>query len=132
MLSGIPPQSAKTDYGYIKKGDKLKECEGYRVEKFVEKPNLEDAKEYLSSGKYSWNSGIFLFQASTFLQELKKYAPKILSCTQQAVDMSHCSRDFVFIEDETMQNCPSLPIDVAIFEKQIRRSCSISPVSGRM
>ncbi len=114
---GILPKYAKTDYGYIKKGKKPKDCDGYQVEEFIEKPSLEIATEFLKAGDYYWNSGIFLYQASTLVQELKKYVPDILSHAEKSVSMSHSNRDFIFLDDEVMRDCPSISIDVALFEK---------------
>lgn len=113
---GIQPLSAKTDYGYIKKGAQLNGTSGYNVLKFVEKPNFETAQAFVSSREYYWNSGIFLFQASTFVGEMEKYAPQVLTCTQKALKNSKHNHDFIFLGDEFVQHCPNLPIDKAIFE----------------
>ncbi len=72
---GIKPDYHEKGYGYIKTEKAI--TTGYKVEKFVEKPNLDTAKEYLESGNYYWNSGIFMGKISVFLSELEKYAPEI-------------------------------------------------------
>ena len=72
---GIVAHEPNTDYGYIKKGET--QGPGFTVDAFVEKPSFKVAKEYLESGDYFWNSGMFLFKASRYLEELKKYRPDI-------------------------------------------------------
>jgi mannose-1-phosphate guanylyltransferase len=83
---GILPTSPATGYGYIKRGTENKP--GYRVERFVEKPDLSTAKEYVATGDYYWNSGMFMFKASAYLAELGKFKPEILKhCQDAAHDM---------------------------------------------
>ncbi len=79
---GIVPDVPKTGYGYIKVGDK-KLFDGYHVDKFVEKPNVEKAKEYLKDGNYFWNAGIFVFKVKTFLEELKKHSPELFQTNEK-------------------------------------------------
>ncbi|WP_249537065.1 sugar phosphate nucleotidyltransferase, partial [Escherichia coli] len=81
---GIVPTSPETGYGYIKTGEVLSNTgqDGYKVAAFVEKPKLELAKEYLTDGGYLWNSGMFMFKASVFINELKKFRPDILTACQ--------------------------------------------------
>ncbi len=83
---GIVPTAAETGYGYIKRGacKKLNDAEAYQVAQFVEKPRLEKALEYLSSGDYYWNSGMFLFKASRYLAELKQHRPDIYTACEQS------------------------------------------------
>ena len=73
---GIVPSAPQTGYGYIKRGKDL--GEGFEVDAFVEKPSSDVAQDYFSSGDYYWNSGMFLFRASSYLEELKKFRPDIL------------------------------------------------------
>ncbi|MBY0416773.1 MAG: NTP transferase domain-containing protein, partial [Pararheinheimera sp.] len=84
---GIVPTAAETGYGYIKRGQckQLNGAEAYLVAQFVEKPKLETALEYLSSGDYYWNSGMFLFKASRYLTELKQHRPDIYAACEQAM-----------------------------------------------
>ncbi len=117
---GILPSSSNTEYGYIKKGNKLPNgCIGYHVNQFIEKPGAEEASAYVDSGDYFWNSGIFIFQASTFLHELQHHAPDILSACQHAIQHVTVERDFIHIDDP-MITCPDVPIDKAVFEKTKR------------
>ncbi len=80
---GIHPTHAETGYGYIRQGEPLSMSGGYRVAEFVEKPNEATAKKYLASGEYHWNSGMFCFQANTFLESLKRYAPDVYKAVDQ-------------------------------------------------
>ena len=70
---GITPDRAHTGYGYIKRGEELAAGHGYQVDAFVEKPNQENAELFLTSGDYYWNSGMFLFRASRYLEEIKSF-----------------------------------------------------------
>ena len=107
---GIKPDYPETGYGYI---NTLKPLEtGFKVKEFVEKPDLETAKQYLQEGTYFWNSGIFMFKASTMMKEIEKYAPEIAKIANN-VDFTK-SKDIPFIEFDKM---PSISIDYAIMEK---------------
>ncbi len=112
---GIKPTSAETGYGYIKAGEM--EGAGYLVEQFIEKPNSETAECYVASGDYFWNSGMFMFKASTFLNELERYAPEIYKICKQAIDTPMIDLDFVRINQEVFETCPSDSIDYAVMEK---------------
>lgn len=107
---GIQPDYPETGYGYI---NTLKPLEtGYKVKEFVEKPDLETAKKYLKERTYFWNSGIFMFKASTMMKEIEHLAPEIAKITSQ-IDFTK-SKDIPFIEFDKM---PSISIDYAIMEK---------------
>lgn len=107
---GIKPDYPETGYGYI---NTLKPLEtGYKVKEFVEKPDIETAKKYLKEGTYFWNSGIFMFKASTMMKEIEKFTPDIAKISN-SVDFTK-SKDIPFIEFDKM---PSISIDYAIMEK---------------
>ena len=108
---GIKPSYPETGYGYINITDKHVES-GFKVNKFVEKPNEELAKKYLAEGNYFWNSGIFMFKASVLLEELAKCSPEIYSKLSN-FDFSE-SNEIPFVEFEKM---PSISIDYAVMEK---------------
>lgn len=108
---GITPHAPETGYGYIEKG------EGNRVLSFVEKPDLQKAKEYLDAGNYFWNSGMFAFTASTFLAEMEKLSPEIYGHMAEAVDHGTRDKDFFRLNRESMQRCPDDSIDYAMMEK---------------
>ncbi len=108
---GIVPQRAETGYGYIQHDG------NNRVLRFVEKPNATIAEEYVRSGEYWWNSGMFLFQADTYLDTLAQYQPTLLGyCTQALVDVRD-DGDFVRVAAAPFQACPSLSVDYAVMEK---------------
>lgn len=113
---GIVPTHPETGYGYIKHGKSLGQGL-YDVNAFVEKPNLETAREYLSTGLYSWNSGMFLFKASTYLNELKKFNSEIYNICHSVIQSSYPDLDFVRISKELFEKCPSDSIDYAVMEK---------------
>ena len=112
---GVIPCEPHTGYGYIKRGNDL--GEGFEVEQFVEKPSLEVAQGYISSGEYYWNSGMFLFRASSYLEELKKFRPDILEQCKASVMEVKADLDFLRIDKETFGLCPSESVDYAVMEK---------------
>ena len=107
---GIVPTAAETGYGYIKKGD------GHRVSAFVEKPDLETASRYISSGDYFWNSGMFMMLASVWMAELKKFQPAILDACKSAFDQGRRDSDFYRVNSRIFGNCQSKSIDYAVME----------------
>lgn len=112
---GIVPDEAHTGYGYIKSGEVLQN--GFSVAEFVEKPDLATATQYVESGEYFWNSGMFMFKASVFLSELKKYAPAILTACQQAIATKTTDLEFIRIDAEQFSASPDDSIDYAVMEK---------------
>jgi len=117
---GIVPTHAETGYGYIKKGSKQGEKEAtdvYQVAQFVEKPNEEIAQGYLASGDYLWNSGMFLFKASRYLEELEKFRPDILKSCQEAMVKVEKDLDFTRPNSDAFLQCANESIDYAVMEK---------------
>ncbi|MET1253613.1 mannose-1-phosphate guanylyltransferase/mannose-6-phosphate isomerase [Aliikangiella maris] len=112
---GIVPHKAETGYGYIKRGKPIEA--GFLVEEFTEKPQIEKAKEFLQSGRYYWNSGMFMFRAKDLLAEINQYSPETLSLCEQAMEKVTQDLDFVRIQDEAFTRCPSVSIDYAVMEK---------------
>ena len=112
---GVVPTRPHTGYGYIKRGKDL--SGGFEVDAFVEKPKYDIAQSYVSSGEYYWNSGMFLFRASSYLKELKKYRPDILEQCKASVEGVKVDLDFLRINKEAFDSCPSESIDHAVFEK---------------
>jgi mannose-1-phosphate guanylyltransferase len=112
---GIVPKEAHTGYGYIKKGSQ--EASGFVVEKFVEKPSSQVAHDYIKSGNYLWNSGMFLFKASRYLEELNKFRPDIHAACLNATKKTESDLDFLRVSKEVFEKCPSESIDYAIMEK---------------
>jgi mannose-1-phosphate guanylyltransferase len=112
---GIVPSEPHTGYGYIKRGIDL--GEGFEVDAFVEKPNSDVAQDYFSSGDYYWNSGMFLFRASSYIEELKKFRPDILKQCKASVMGIEVDLDFLRINKEAFESCPAESVDYAVMEK---------------
>ncbi|MBV6272962.1 mannose-1-phosphate guanylyltransferase/mannose-6-phosphate isomerase [Alcaligenaceae bacterium CGII-47] len=112
---GIVPTRAETGYGYIEQGDPIGGF-GAHVSRFVEKPDADHAAEYLASGRYFWNSGMFVFRASVYLQELERYQPAILAACRQALEAGARDMDFVRIDRSSFEACPADSIDYAVME----------------
>ena len=111
---GIVPTAPETGYGYIKaaKGDGVR-----AVDRFVEKPDLATAEQYVASGEYFWNSGMFLFKASRYLQELEKLQPAILASSRKALELAARDNDFIRLDAEAFATSPNDSIDYAVMEK---------------
>ncbi len=113
---GIVPTHAETGYGYIKKS--ANQTTGYAdIEKFVEKPDQETANQYVSSGDYLWNSGMFVCKAATFLAELKRFRADIFEACERAMQDAQPDLDFIRPNAEHFLQCPSESIDYAVMEK---------------
>jgi len=113
---GIVALEPETGYGYIKAGTTTY-GNAFNVAAFVEKPDLETAKAYISSGDYFWNSGMFAFKAGRFLRELEKFNPEMLSVCRAALSAAKTDIDFVRLDKEIFLNCPADSIDYAVMEK---------------
>lgn len=113
---GITPTAPETGYGYIKAQVKSGEAV-FPLDRFVEKPNRETAQKYLDSGEYFWNSGMFVFKASTFLAELQHFEPEIFASVEAAYTKAAVDVDFIRLEKEAFATSPSRSIDYAVMEK---------------
>lgn len=113
---GITPNKAKVDYGYIKADKRKKNHKHHKVISFSEKPDFETAEEFLKSKSYYWNSGMFMFKASTFISELEKFEPKIAQFCFKSVEESQKDLDFTRIDKDSFDKCPNLSIDYALME----------------
>jgi mannose-1-phosphate guanylyltransferase len=113
---GIVPNIPETGYGYIKKSAKINEL-AFGVERFVEKPDEKTAKEFLNSGEFLWNSGIFLFKASTYLEILQKNNYEIFSNCQIAYKNAKKDLDFIRLDEKDFEKCPNISADYAVMEK---------------
>ena len=112
---GIVAHEPNTGYGYVKKGET--QGHGFIVDAFVEKPSIEVAKKYLESGEYFWNSGMFLFKANRYLEELKQHRPDIYDACQLSMDRTSKDNDFLRVDEAAFHACPSDSIDYAVMEK---------------
>ncbi len=123
---GIQPDYAEVGYGYIARGDALT-ARGYRVARFVEKPDLATAQGYVDDGGYAWNSGMFLFKAQRYLDELQRHAPAIFSAAHAAFASAQADLDFIRIDKDGFAASPSDSIDYAVMERTDR--AAVVPVS---
>jgi mannose-1-phosphate guanylyltransferase len=112
---GIVAHEPNKGYGYIKKGET--QGHGFTVDAFVEKPSSEVAEEYVESGDYFWNSGMFVFKASRYLEELKKHRPDIFEACQSSMKDISKDNDFLRVNETIFSACPSDSIDYAVMEK---------------
>lgn len=113
---GIVARRPETGYGYIRRGEPAADG-AYKVAAFVEKPDLVLAEEYVASGDYDWNSGMFLFRASRYLTELQLHRPDILASCQKAMLATAADMDFVRVDAEAFNACSDESIDYAVMEK---------------
>jgi mannose-1-phosphate guanylyltransferase/mannose-6-phosphate isomerase len=123
---GIEPDAPETGYGYIARGEALGEA-GFTVARFIEKPDLETAKGYLAAGGYSWNSGMFVFAAARYLEELARHAPAMHAAALAAYADAQRDLDFLRIGKDAFAASPSDSIDYAVMEKTDR--AAVVPVS---
>lgn len=113
---GIVPTFAATGYGYVKASGE--ETDGaYTLEKFVEKPCLEKAQEYIASGEYSWNSGMFVFKAAVFLDELKVHSPEMARLSIESFEKATADADFIRLDKDSFSQIKGDSIDYAVMEK---------------
>jgi len=124
---GIVPTHAETGYGYIHKGDSYTNI-AFDVSKFVEKPDSITADKYLNSGEYLWNSGMFMFKASRYIEELEKHQPKILNACKKAIDHTFTDMDFIRVDKDEFIQCPDDSIDYAVMEPLCKAEGSNSVV----
>lgn len=113
---GILPTHSETGYGYIQQGGRLGD-HGFEISRFVEKPDQATAEGYLESGGYWWNGGMFLFRASTYLQELQQFAPEIIDASRAALAGARHDLTFLRLDSEAFAQCPDAAIDTAVMEK---------------
>lgn len=116
---GIVPDRPETGYGYIKAGPPLPEG-GLQVLRFVEKPDQATAQAYLESGDYTWNSGMFLFRASRYLEELARYQPIMVEACRQALALAREDLDFCRVDAASFAAAPANSVDYAVLEKTER------------
>ena len=114
---GIIPHAPETGYGYIKYDPREGERNGFKVQQFVEKPDLDTAQVYIDSGNYLWNSGMFAFKAQSYLSELEQHRPDIYNACKDAMCNVNMDLDFVRIDKKSFSDCPAESIDYAVMEK---------------
>jgi len=115
---GITPGGPVTGYGYIERGEPISEGKGsFQVRRFVEKPDLETARGYVSSGRFFWNSGMFVFQAKRYLEELQRFRPEVAAAAKAALDAGTRDLDFLRLDAAAFEACPSDSVDYAVMER---------------
>lgn len=120
---GIVAEIPETGYGYIRRGNVMHqqtagvEAIAFSVAQFVEKPDMASAQSYVASGEYYWNSGMFMFRAARYLEELKKFRPDILDACEKAMANVDPDLDFVRVDETSFLACPDESIDYAVMEK---------------
>jgi len=118
---GIKPTTPATGYGYIESGEPLENVPGaHRIRRFVEKPDAAAARGFLRSADYFWNSGMFLFEATRFLEELRHHRPDMLECVERSISSSAKDIDFLRLDEGAISACPSESIDYAVMEHTAR------------
>ena len=118
VLFGITPDGPHTGYGYIRRGPALAGFpDAFAVDAFMEKPNKRTAAGYVNAGGYFWNSGIFVFRARAFLDELARLAPPILEAAQQAVAEATEDLGFLRLGRKAFEQAPNISIDYAVMER---------------
>ena len=131
---GIIPTAPETGYGYIEATEPLTSAAGsdedsgsppiapVPIARFVEKPDRATADQFLASGRFTWNSGMFLFRATTILAEMERFCPEILSFCRSALEHDSADLEFLRLEREAFASCPNVALDVAVMEKTDRGS----------
>jgi mannose-1-phosphate guanylyltransferase/mannose-1-phosphate guanylyltransferase/mannose-6-phosphate isomerase len=115
---GMAAKQPETGFGYIRRGPLLDGIAGaFQIERFIEKPSREVAEAMLVEGGYDWNSGMFLFSAAVYLDELAALAPEMLAACRKAVDNGAHDLDFLRLEEKAFSACPVGSIDVTVMEK---------------
>ena len=116
---GIIPNHPETEYGYIKVKDEIQGSSeiGYEIEKFIEKPNFEQANKFLENKQYFWNSGIFLFKSSLILNQIGRFNPEIIEICQKSLDKKIIDLDFQRVDEKIFTKCPNISIDICVMEK---------------
>jgi mannose-1-phosphate guanylyltransferase / mannose-6-phosphate isomerase len=117
---GIVPSSPETGYGYIESAEPLSGNTPVPIARFVEKPDRATAETFIASGRFTWNSGIFLFRASAILTEMERLAPDVLRACRSALEHDSADLDFLRLEREAFAACPSVALDVAVMERTDR------------
>ncbi|KJS09230.1 MAG: mannose-1-phosphate guanyltransferase [Gammaproteobacteria bacterium BRH_c0] len=115
---GIVADKPETGYGYIRRGVENPALKNtFSVARFVEKPDAQRAADFVASGEYYWNSGMFMFRASRYIEELERFAPDILTCCRDSLARAQEERDFVWVDRDAFADCRSDSVDYAVMEK---------------
>ncbi|MBK8017045.1 MAG: mannose-1-phosphate guanylyltransferase/mannose-6-phosphate isomerase [Betaproteobacteria bacterium] len=125
---GIIPDAPETGYGYINRGETVPRLEStFAIQRFVEKPDAPTAQKMIESGDYYWNSGMFMLEAGSFLEELNTHAPAIVTAVRKSMEAAKIDLDFCRLDKESFAACPSISLDYAVMEKT--RKGAVVPVN---
>ena len=115
---GVPPTGPETGYGYIEMGTQIESADGaaFAIQSFVEKPDRSTAEQYCESGRYLWNSGIFMMRASVWLEQLERHRPDIADAVREAYSNGSDFFEYFRPDEDAFLNCPSESIDYAVME----------------
>ena len=116
VIFGITPTFANTGYGYVKTRYENKDGT-FKVENFIEKPNIVTAKEYINKDDYFWNSGMFVFKSKVFIDELKTFHPEIILAVGKSIDGEKKDFDFIELDYTCYKSLPNISIDCALMER---------------
>jgi mannose-1-phosphate guanylyltransferase/mannose-6-phosphate isomerase len=125
MTLGVVPTEPATGFGYIQAGREIDDTGAFEVDRFVEKPNAELARDYVARGCL-WNSGNFIFRADVMLSELESFAPEVLSAARVATERAEHDRDFIRLDTSAFASAPAISIDYAVMERT--RRAAVLPV----
>lgn len=114
---GTVPERPETGYGYIRRGQSLDAPDAFEVDSFVEKPDSDAAEAYVKSGHYYWNSGMFMFRASRYLEALRTHRPDIYTACETAMQSLTQGDDFERVDSHAFKQCPAESIDYAVMEQ---------------
>ncbi len=116
---GSIPTSPETGYGYIETNEPFiqKKIEGKEIIRFIEKPNIKTAENFIKGKKHTWNSGIFLFKAKTFTEEIKELSPELYKNCKECIASEIQDLDFKRIDKDSFKKCSNVSIDIAVMEK---------------
>ncbi len=118
---GIVPTSPEIGYGYIKASKPFEDrIDGFDIENFIEKPDIETAKKLIKDKRYTWNSGMFMFKANDIVKEIEEFSPEILTTCKEAINKSILDLDFQRLDKDSFEKCKNISIDVAVMEKTRR------------
>ncbi|MFL0799743.1 MAG: mannose-1-phosphate guanylyltransferase/mannose-6-phosphate isomerase [Agarilytica sp.] len=118
---GIVPTHPETGYGYI--NSTAKSVTGAKVDRFVEKPDQETAEQYLSSGEYLWNSGMFVFSARAYVDELNKFEPDLINACTESLENAQHDLDFIRLDEKAFAESKDISIDYAVMENTEQAWC---------
>ncbi|MGK5027425.1 mannose-1-phosphate guanylyltransferase/mannose-6-phosphate isomerase [Janthinobacterium sp. RB2R34] len=116
LTFGITPSGPETGYGYIRAEGK-EAGKAQRIVEFVEKPALALAEQYIASGDYFWNSGMFLFRASRYLEELERFQPAVVAACREALAKAKTDLDFIRLDHDAYAASPDIAVDYAVMER---------------